>query len=363
MGVAPRKITIKGNNLSHSTLEMASDTSAARAHSGRPLAQILQTDGVLAVIGFGDECALSADPRHLECGLPLLNSTPVHEVWYADGEVLSGFEGVCSWSRSDQALIVARCIEESVNGTSQRQLVEEAYCELLELINAQGYSQIVRVWNYLPDINEGVGDNERYRQFCVGREAAFNRWNYQGVSYSSACALGRKGGNGIVYLLAGKKPVAHVENPRQVSAYHYPRQYGPASPSFARASLIKWDEDFSELYISGTSSIVGHESRHLGDLQGQLRTTISNLDTLLERGAVPAGTDAVLQMALLKVYVRNEGDYAEIHRAVSERYPGVPTAYLLADICRSELLLEIDGIAKFPEWDSESRPLRSACYE
>jgi len=293
----------------------------------------------------------------------LLNSTPVHEVWYADGEVVSGFEGECSWSRSDQALLAARCIEESVDGTSQSQRVEEAYCELLKLINAQGYSQIVRAWNYLPDINEGVGDKERYRQFCVGREAAFSRWNYQGVSYSSACALGRKGENGVVYLLAGKTPVTHIENPRQVSAYHYPRQYGPASPSFARASLIDWGESFSELYISGTASIVGHESRHLGDLQGQLRTTISNLDTLLERGAVQAGTEAVLQMALLKVYVRNEGDYAEVHRTVSERYPGIPTVYLLADICRSELLVEIDGIAKFPEQDSPSSLLRSVCYE
>jgi len=349
--------------LSRSNLDIASDTSIACAYSNQPLDQILKAEGVLAVIGFGDECALGADPRHIRSGLPLLGDQLLHEVWHANGEIESGFAGECSWSRSSGTLIAARCIEEADDESSQRDLVEEAYCELLGLIEAQGYPQIVRVWNYLPSINQGDGDKERYRQFCEGREAAFDRWNYRGVTYPSACALGRKGGKAIVYLLAAKTPVTPIENPRQVSAYLYPRQYGPASPSFARASLITWSDDFSELYISGTASIVGHESRYCDDLQGQLQTTISNLGAMLEQGAQAAGLTVDLTFDLLKVYVRHERDYAEIAQSVSDHFPQTPALYLLADICRSELLVEIDGLAKLPIADSQPTPLQSAVSE
>lgn len=333
------------------------------AYSHQPLADILQTPGVLTVISFTQEAALSDDPRHIECGVPLLgHQPPVREVWYATGEIRSGYHGACSWSCSDDTLFAARCIDEVGDGRSQCERVDEAYTELLDVVGGQGFSNIVRVWNYLPDINAGTGDEERYRQFCIGRERAFERFGYRGATFPSACALGHKGQRTIVYLMASRGAVTHIENPKQVSAYHYPREYGPASPSFARATLTECQASFSQLYVSGTASIVGHQSRHDSDLQGQLRTTFANLAALLGRSAETAEVDG-LQMGLLKIYVRRESDLDEIQQAVEHQYPGIPAVYLRADICRSELLVEIDGLSEVSKALSMSRTLRSALHE
>jgi hypothetical protein len=65
-----------------------------------------------------------------------------------------------------------------------------------------------------------------------------------------------------------------------VSAYDYPRQYGPAAPSFSRAALTP----DPLLLISGTASIVGHASVHLGDVTAQLEETLANLANRLRAG-------------------------------------------------------------------------------
>src|SRR4029453_9385002 len=94
-------------------------------------------------------------------------------------------------------------------------------------------------------------------------------------SYPSATCVGHQRTTHIlqVFWLAGKVPGTSLENPRQVSAYHYPRVHGPTSPTFARA-LIAPDQTG---LISGTASIVGHASQHHDDPMEQLEETVRNL--------------------------------------------------------------------------------------
>jgi len=157
-------------------------------------------------------------------------------------------------------------------------------------------------------------------------------------------------------LLASKNAALHIENPRQKSAYEYPRQYGPASPSFARASLASWGIG-TQLYVSGTASIVGHESYYPNDLELQLQTTFDNIDLLLQNSADSAGFVGTPSMTLLKVYVRYPSDYPLVSRMVGERFPGVPAIYVEAEVCRRELLVEIDGLCDIPA-SIQSRSLR-----
>ena len=77
-------------------------------------------------------------------------------------------------------------------------------------------------------------------------------------------AVGTMSGPLKIHFLAARQPGTHVENPRQVSAYEYPRVYGPCSPSFARATL-RPSISGSHLLIAGTASVVGHVSEHIGD--------------------------------------------------------------------------------------------------
>ena len=113
---------------------------------------------------------------------------------------------------------------------------DSAYANLSVFVRTRGFPHLLRSWNYLDAITEGEGDAERYRRFCVGRAAGLGE--VQIGTLPAATAIGRCDGVRTlqVYWLAARRPGTPVENPRQVSAYRYPRQYGPQSPSFARAA-------------------------------------------------------------------------------------------------------------------------------
>ena len=155
--------------------------------------------------------------------------------------------------------------------------------------------------------------------------------------------MGKKGGPHSLQVcwIAGREAGRTVENPRQVSAYNYPRQYGPAAPKFSRAMVVPGPVHL----ISGTASIVGHASLHEQDLDAQLRETLINLDALLVQ-AQPDGQPRSANLdrnSLVKAYVRHRGDAAVVEHTLRERLGGaVPILVLAADICRSELLVEIE---------------------
>lgn len=318
-------------------------------YSTRPATELLARDDVLALVSSGDACRPGADPRHYHCGLPTIEGETVHEVWRAGGPVTAGREGDINWSCSEGILFAATWID-GCEPARQETAVHTAYRALLEFVARRRYRSIVRLWNYLPHINQGEGDSERYRRFCLGRQRAFTDLGYSPSAYPAACALGHHDGRSIIYVLAAQDPVTHVENPLQQSAYHYPRKYGPASPSFARATRVDWPGG-SDVLVSGTASIIGHETRHAGNLHGQLQTTLDNLDAILSRCGKQAGSRQPPRMSLLKVYLRHPEDLVEVRDAVQQRFPGVPAAYLRGDICRRELLVEIDGLASFSASD------------
>ena len=225
--------------MSISTLQLPKKMSLASRYSSQPAAQLLQTRGVVLVISFDSECGPGDDPRHFQSALPSLDQPGMNEVWYTSSTIESGVDGNCHWSQSEEMLFVGLWLDE-MPAEIQQQAVSSAYTELLGFALSRGYSEMVRSWNYLPDINAGEGDKEQYRQFCLGRQTALNQLGFSNDSYPAACALGHRSGRAMIYLLAGKQPVTCLENPRQISAYHYPRRYGPARPSIARASLAHW---------------------------------------------------------------------------------------------------------------------------
>jgi chorismate lyase/3-hydroxybenzoate synthase len=226
---------------------------------------------------------------------------------------------------------------------------EQAYNEIFELMAALDYPYIYRFWNYITDIN-GVSQNlERYWQFNAGRKDAFTRHaDTIGAQYPAACALGlSKGPLSIAFLLGRETVPIAIENPRQVSAYEYPEQYGPRTPSFSRATLLK-SSDVSTLFISGTASIVGHETYHLNDPAAQARETMVNLQIVLDQANQQLDKPLFkLNELFLRVYVRNAQDLPLIKQAIQDHLNATCKAiYILADICRQDLLLEIEAIAQ-----------------
>lgn len=302
------------------------------------------SDRVLAVVTFANRIP-SSGPPVIATGLPLLYPANRMEVLTQWAPVRHHRQADCELAETDELLLAilrSRGDSESMEAASER-----LYTRLLEQLQARGYPHLVRIWNYLADINREDAGGERYRQFCVGRYQAFARLGVAASDFPSACALGQTGDDLLVYALAAKRAPTHYENPRQVSAYHYPAQYSPRSPSFARASLLQLPDRPAILFVSGTASVVGHKTHYPDDIEGQLATTLQNLEALLAHVVDSQRSPASLQADQLKVYLRRPDDLALVRAGVEAHFGSVPAVYLQSDICRRELLLEIEGTWSF----------------
>ncbi len=218
-----------------------------------------------------------------------------------------------------------------------------AYRELLDEIARAGYPSLLRTWNHLGRIHEVQRGLDRYALFCRGRHDAFaDRDPRFEERLPAASTVGsREGGLGLCFL-ASRVPGRPVENPRQQAAYRYPERYGPRSPSFARA--LHWTGAGAPLLLlSGTASVVGHETVHPDRAAEQLEVTLENLEALV--GA--AGDAALGPLGAVKVYVRRAEDAERVRARLEERLgPGTPLLQLEADICRKDLVLEIEGLVR-----------------
>lgn len=276
-----------------------------------------------------------------------LGGTSRTETWRTDGPVERSAEGpggayVCEGADFQFGHLVI-----PLPSTGIEDATEAAYREVLDAGMRSGYPHLLRVWNYFGGINEGDGDRERYRRFCVGRARAIPAEPATG--YAAATAIGMPGSGAELHLswLAARRPGVPIENPRQVSAWEYPREYGPVAPGFSRAMLLEWN-DPPLLLVSGTASVVGHESRH-DEAIAQLDEALLNLDHVVARAAARlvapsrpgAGT-------LLRVYLRDPADTAAIHARLLGRF-GASTPFMLlhGDICRRELLVELEAVHAF----------------
>lgn len=228
------------------------------------------------------------------------------------------------------------------------QATQQTYDALFNALAKLGCPHPLRFWNYLPDILGTDQGEERYRIFNVGRHASFERHAAMvDLHPPAACALGHpKGIDGplTVYALASAQPAQPIENPRQMSAYRYPPQYGARSPTFSRAALAPIGGEES-VFISGTASIVGHETLHLNDVQAQTHETLNNIEALLERFRLERpGQDWRAADLQLKAYVRDATDLPLVRQVIEQRLgTSVPCFYLQAVVCRPDLLVEIEA--------------------
>jgi len=298
----------------------------------------------LAIVSFGSPVSPSITCPVITLDLPQLDGRSRLEIWTSDQPVTGHQTNEFSAATSGDMLAGILQLEEDPNA-GLHVTTERAYRKLLHYVQEMGYPYLWRIWNYFPRINEPEQGLERYRQFCVGRHRALveSLHGFPG-SLPAGTAVGTGSGPLQLYVLAGTHPALHLGNPRQVHAYEYPQHYGPASPSFARATLLQSDLH-TQLFISGTASVVGHESRHIDRPGEQTQETMNNLRTLIKQAAdgLVALSDLQPSRGLFKVYVRQPEHLGIIQQALSPIAPN-QLLYLQGDLCRRELLVEIEGV-------------------
>jgi len=267
------------------------------------------------------------------------------EVWTSDQPVTTLQKNECSLAMSGDVLAGTISLDEK-EGATLDAATELAYRQLLHHTRELGFPYLWRVWNFFPDINEEEAGLERYRRFCVGRHQAVeaNLQNFPSA-LPAGTAVGTRSGPLQIYFLAGARPASHLGNPRQMNAYEYPRDYGPRSPSFARATFCS-SERGPQLFIAGTASVVGHTSRHVGCPKEQTQEIVHNLRTLIEHAGnmEPRGI-GTSHRAIYKVYVRNPDQLLSIRQTLHDPLlNSSPILLLQGDLCRQELLVEIAGL-------------------
>lgn len=328
-------------------MTMAGGLDLAYAHEGSVATCLAEHAGhVLGVIGFG------AKPVALAAPIPWVH-VPVlgehdasFEVWIGSGPVRDCGAGIIT-AATDGEVVFGSLQLEQHDGATLDVLSRQAYTEIFAFLDRQGHRHLLRVWNYLPRINQPELGLERYRRFNLGRHEAYlhSGRNITEENVPAASVLGCGNGPMVIYFMASTSAGKPIDNPRQMTAYHYPEQYGPRSPIFVRAMLASFPGRQC-LMVSGTASIVGHETVHKGDVRQQAQETLRNIRTLQQQ-AYPDGPEACRQAGMrLKAYVRHAQDIASIRECVEREFgPGQHTVYLQSDICRADLLVEIEGVS------------------
>jgi chorismate lyase/3-hydroxybenzoate synthase len=232
----------------------------------------------------------------------------------------------------------------SLSAEGLSEAVAESYRSILREVRSH-QQHAVRMWNFVPSIHSELGTGDRYMAFNAGRFAAFSESfdlsEDEAATIPTASAVGIDGTTLWIHVLASDEPGMAVENPRQVPAYRYSKRYGLRPPCFARATRFE-----SALLIGGTASITGEDSRHVADIEAQTQETLSNLRTLIAAATGTTEEDALKALRDARVHVTHARHAPVVRAALEEVLSGdTNLEFVEAELCRKELLVEIEGIA------------------
>lgn len=233
------------------------------------------------------------------------------------------------------------------NSEQQTDFLLTAYNrELLENQCAIGIN-CIRTWFFVRDIDVN------YAGVVKARRTLFGQWGLNKDTHYIA-STGIEGRSADprscvmleAYAVSGLKP----EQVSYLYALSYLNPTWEYGVTFERGVSILYG-DRRQAYISGTASIdnkgniVGP-----GDIVKQVFRMWENVEALLKEGGYVF--EDVCQMI---IYIRDSGDYITVKRLFDERFPWLPRVIVLAAVCRSGWLVEMECIALKKQHNPEFR--------
>jgi len=242
----------------------------------------------------------------------------------------------------------------------------DAFQQMRAEVEANGFlfPQVFRTWLYQGHIVLEEGETQRYKELNRARSDFFYGTRFierylpknvpLGAIYPASTGIGADDVDVSMSCQALKTEredviVVPIENPNQTPAFDYAEFYSPKSPKFSRAVAVKFNERCA-VYVSGTASIVDQKTVFIGDPVGQANQTLDNIAALIAGANLKKhgvdGFDATLSdLAVARVYVKKREHFDAIREVCAKRLQGTPVLYTYADVCRDDLLVEIEGIA------------------
>jgi hypothetical protein len=288
------------------------------------------------------------------------------------GEALPWGEGATTRlaTSGHYSLVECRVPGAGKNSEKLETMAEAAYLQFQKVLESVGACTPIRFWNFVPDILRPEGTGAFYEAFNRGRFRAFVSWfgkSRFSERITAATGVGHRGQDLVLLALAAESTGEMIENPMQTPAYEYSDDYGVLPPCFARATRIRTRPHPGEdlLIVSGTAAVVGELSMHPENVELQSLETFANMARLLnpddgeESGDCKTVEDSLgdprdpaslaARLAAyreLRVYVVREHESARVLELVHEYFPSATRVELSpADLCREDLLVEIEGIA------------------
>lgn len=250
---------------------------------------------------------------------------------------------------------------ESLEGFDQ--VVFDSYTALFRLLKDHKM-QLIFVRHKVPNINVQLNADYKttYELFNKGRFLAFRQefgsdsscWEIPAATAVGSCDLIFS-----VEFKAIKTLIKRIENLQQIPARKYSRNYGIYPPVFSRGCIAE-ENGIIKLFASGTASIKGEASQYNDSLYDQIYNTIENLRVLgSQLNLKPYGIEygfAVEDIRYLIVYYRHDTDLSFLKRFIPQFLsPQCIVKYSLANICREELLVEMEAIFHKKGYENASK--------
>jgi len=293
---------------------------------------------------------------------PLTCKILVEAFYYDPGKWEAGFQKYTSgeavlFRRANTKFLIGH-VQCGEPATREKQS-EEVFSGINEIFNSNNFetSSIIRQWNYIEDIVGSEGGRQNYQQFNNAR-SAFYGGAFKLSGYPAATGIGMDRGGVIVEFIALDSDEAvtkPVNNPKQVAAHSYSGQVLAGgcnslktTPKFERARYLELF-DKKAVFISGTASIIGEKTSGIGNPVEQTKITIQNIQRLYSDEVLSLVSSNKLEPKYghARVYIKNRKDFNTIRRVFKMHYGDLPVVYIIADICRDELLVEIEGEVVF----------------
>lgn len=235
------------------------------------------------------------------------------------------------------------------DGNSRKAQAERMFQRADAFLRARqaSYCDVVRTWIYLPDILTW------YDEFNRVRNAQYSRFGIlPDLASPSAAATGRlpastgiqgKNALGAACLMdllavmggrASQAAVVRLSSAVQLDAFYY-------GSAFSRGVAVR-ERDVTHVEISGTAAIdEAGRTAWPGDVRRQIEKTLQVIEALL------AQQRATLDdLAGVTAFLKRPEDAAVYTQVMAERgLADAPTVCVIADVCRPDLLFEMDGVA------------------